>query len=80
MDYVEEKNGEDATLLLVSNDTNRGQENTWYLDTCASNHMSKSRSMFVKLKESVNSNVAFRDQVPIKGKGSILFHVKNGSH
>ena len=32
MNYVEEKNGKDITLLLVCNDTNGGQENTWYLD------------------------------------------------
>ena len=54
MNYVEEKNGEDGTLLLARNQTSGDQENTWYLDTSVSNHMSRNRSIFVELNESVN--------------------------
>ena len=82
VNYAEEKNGEDGTLLLARNDTSGGQENTWYLDTGASNHMSGNRSMFVQLSESVNGSVAFGDdsKVPVKGRGNILFRAKDGSH
>ncbi|XP_015389597.1 uncharacterized protein LOC107178658 [Citrus sinensis] len=82
VNYVEEKNGEDDIILLARNDTSRGQENTWYLDTSASNHMSGNRSMFVELNEYVNGSVAFRDdsKVPVKGKSNILFRAKDGSH
>ena len=82
MNYAEEKNGEDGTLLLARNDTNGGQENTWYLDTGASNHMSGNKSMFVQLSESVNGSVTFGDdsKVPVKGRGNILFRAKDGSH
>ncbi|KAH9670830.1 hypothetical protein KPL70_017126 [Citrus sinensis] len=82
VNYAEEKNFEDGIVLLARNDTSGGQENTWYLDTGASNHMSGNRSMFIQLSESVNGSVAFGDdsKVPVKGRGNILFHVKDGSH
>ncbi|KAH9697084.1 hypothetical protein KPL71_023464 [Citrus sinensis] len=76
-----EKNGEDDTLLLARNDTSGGQENTWYLDTCASNHMSGNRSMFVQLSESVNGSVTFGDdsKVPVKGRDpSWIRHLRYG--
>ncbi|KAJ4719087.1 Retrovirus-related Pol polyprotein from transposon TNT 1-94 [Melia azedarach] len=44
--YVEEKNQGDETVLLAYKDNSGGQENTWYLDTGASNHMCGKRSMF----------------------------------
>ncbi|KAH9790788.1 hypothetical protein KPL71_003509 [Citrus sinensis] len=70
VNYAEEKNGEDGTLLLAHNDTNGGQENTWYLDTGASNHMSRNKSMFVQLSEYVNGGIAFEDdsKVPVEGR------------
>ncbi|KAH9745452.1 hypothetical protein KPL70_004078 [Citrus sinensis] len=70
VNYAEKKNDENDTLLLARNDTSGGQENTWYLDTGASNHMSGNRSMFVQLSESVNGSVAFGDdsKVPVKGR------------
>ena len=66
MNYVEEKNGEDGTLLLARNDTS------------VSNHISGNRSISVELNESMNDNVAFGDnsKVLVKGKGKILFSCK----
>ncbi|KAH9735937.1 hypothetical protein KPL71_017913 [Citrus sinensis] len=82
VNYAEEKNSEDGTLLLARNDTSGGQENTWYLDTGASNHMSGNINMFVQLSESVNGSVAFGDdsKVPVKGRGNILFRAKDACH
>lgn len=67
--------------MTSHNDTSGGQENTWYLDTGLSNHMSRKRSMFVKLNESVNGNIIFGDDsnVSIKEKGNILFRTKDDS-
>ena len=75
VNYAEEKNGEDGTLLLARNDTNGGQENIWNLDKGACNHVSGNRNMFVELNESVNGSAAFEDdsKVPIKGKCNIFF-------
>ncbi|KAH9751570.1 hypothetical protein KPL71_014344 [Citrus sinensis] len=85
VNYAEEKNGEDGTLLLARNDTSGGQENTWYLNTGASNHMSGNKRMFVQLSESVNGSVAFGDdsKVPVKGRAchkdqSWTWHLRYG--
>ncbi|KAJ4728613.1 Retrovirus-related Pol polyprotein from transposon TNT 1-94 [Melia azedarach] len=80
--YVEEKNQGDETVLLAYKDNNEGQENTWYLDTGANNHICGKRSMFVELDESTNGNVSFGDdsKVVVKGKGNILIQLKDGRH
>ncbi|KAL5772314.1 hypothetical protein ACOSQ2_012238 [Xanthoceras sorbifolium] len=80
--YVEVKTEEKKTVLLVCRDNERDQENAWYLDTGASNHMCGRRSMFVELDESVAGNVSFGDdsKISVKGKGNILIRDKDGSH
>ncbi|KAE8693794.1 Brefeldin A-inhibited guanine nucleotide-exchange protein 4 [Hibiscus syriacus] len=50
--YVEEKTDGKETLLLARKETNGGQANSWYLDSCASNHICGMKYMFVKLDES----------------------------
>ena len=52
--YAEQKTEERGTLR---NTDDRGQENTWYLDTGTSNHMCGERSMFVELNESLSGNI-----------------------
>ncbi|XP_061341465.1 uncharacterized protein LOC133287802 [Gastrolobium bilobum] len=80
--YVEERSHEDGILLMVRNDNVGEPENTWYLDTGASNHMCGKRNMFVELDESVNGNVSFGDEskTPVKGKCKILIRLKDGRH
>lgn len=48
--------------MLAHKDNERGGDNQWYLDSSASNHMCGIRSMFVELDDSVNGNMAFRDE------------------
>ncbi|XP_061336666.1 uncharacterized protein LOC133283767 [Gastrolobium bilobum] len=80
--YVEEKSQEDGTLLMVRNNNVGEHENTWYLDSGASNHICGKRNMFVKLDESVNGNISFEDEskTPVKGKCKILIRLKDGRH
>ncbi|KAG7594688.1 Zinc finger CCHC-type [Arabidopsis thaliana x Arabidopsis arenosa] len=58
-------------------ETNTGEENIWYLDNRASNHMTGDRRYFVD--HSITGKVRFGDdsRIDIKGKGSILFIDRN---
>ena len=69
-------------MLLARNADVGAEENTWYLDTGASNHMCGRKSMFVELNESVSGNVSFGDdsKIPVKGKGNILIRLRDGRH
>ena len=80
--FVEDKGGEEGTLLLACKDKDECQENKWYLDTGASNHMCGERRMFVELNQMVKGNVSFGDEskIPVEGKGKILIRLKNGGH
>ena len=69
-------------MLLARNADVGAEENTWYLDTGASNHMCGRKNMFVELNESVSENVSFGDdsKIPVKGKGNILIRLRDGRH
>ncbi|XP_076935589.1 uncharacterized protein LOC143602316 [Bidens hawaiensis] len=56
------------------------ENNVWYLDNEASNHMTGNRSFFLELNESITGNVRFGDGlcVKIEGRGSIIFQGKSG--
>ena len=66
--------------LCFQQDEETCENNAWYLDSGSSNHMCGSKSMFVKLDETVGGNIIFGDatKIPIKGKGKILINFKNG--
>ena len=57
------------------------QEQRWYLDSSASNHMTGSKAAFSKLNDDVTGTVKFGDgsQVAIQGHGTIIFRCQNGS-
>ena len=82
MNYAAQKSEEYRTLLLARKADNGGQENTWYLDTGASNYMSEERSMFVELNDSVCGNISFGDdsKIPVKGKSNMLIRLRDGRH
>jgi hypothetical protein len=54
----------------------------WHLDTCVTNHMSRSRDVFSELDHGVVGTVRFGDGsvVKIEGRGVVLFSCKNGEH
>ncbi|XP_066323991.1 uncharacterized protein [Miscanthus floridulus] len=58
------------------------QEQRWYLDSSASNHMMGSKAAFSELDDDVIGTVKFGDgsRVAIQGRGSIIFRCQNGEH
>ena len=51
------------------------QEQWWYLDSSASNHMTGSKEAFSELDDDVTDTVKFGDgsRVAIRGRGTIIF-------
>lgn len=74
----------DEVILLTENENSKTsketEENTWYLDNGASNHMTGHWEKFENLDRTVNGEVKFRDgsSVKIEGKGTIKIVCKNG--
>ncbi|XP_023772790.1 uncharacterized protein LOC111921438 [Lactuca sativa] len=61
-------------------EANADEDRIWYLDTGASNHMTRNYTYFSELNKNITGKVRFGDGscVSIKGKGSILFEGKSG--
>lgn len=57
-----------------------GEDDIWYLDNGASNHMSGDRRYFSSIDDSISGKVRFGDDscIDINGKGSIEFMDRNG--
>lgn len=70
---------EEPTLLLVHNDSVE-QNNVWYLDSGASNHMCGRKEYFVNLKEETGGSVSLGDgsKLQVAGRGQIQIYQKDG--
>jgi len=73
---------EEGTLLKMHYDKKGENENIWYLDNGASNHMTGHHEKFQELDEAVTGRVRFGDEstVEIMGKGTVVSVCKNGEH
>ena len=73
--YLNKKN-----VVPEKYETNSGDDNTWYLDNGASNHMTGDQRYFSKLDTTITGEVRFGDdsRIDIRGKGTISFTDMNG--
>lgn len=57
-------------------------DDEWYLDTGASNHMSRCKASFTELDSNIKCSVKFGDNsvVDICGHGMVLFTCHDGKH
>ena len=58
------------------------QEQWWYLDSSASNHMTGSKASFSELDDDVTGTVKFGDgsRVAIQGRSTTIFRCQNEEH
>ncbi|MGV7343322.1 hypothetical protein PJI17_32000, partial [Mycobacterium kansasii] len=70
---------QESSTLLLAQEKGSDQQDVWYLDTGASNHMRGDKKLFVELKEGVHGDVTFGDlsKTPVKGKCKIKIFQKN---
>ncbi|BBG97239.1 hypothetical protein Prudu_006294, partial [Prunus dulcis] len=75
--FIEKK--EEETLLMAFHVMENFDQETWYVDTGCSNHMSGCKPSFVNLGESYRTNVSFGDMsiVIVMGKEKIQIRTKN---
>lgn len=66
--------------VVPSNYETSSEDDIWYLDNGASNHMTGNHMYFTKIDRAITGKVRFGDdsRIDIKGKGSISFIDKNG--
>ncbi|XP_013650803.1 uncharacterized protein LOC106355385 [Brassica napus] len=70
----------EENLVPKKYEIKQGEEDVWYLDNGASNHMTGNVSYFSELNRNIKGKVKFGDDsyVNIEGKGSIIFQGKTG--
>lgn len=70
----------EENLVPKKYEIKKGEEDLWYLDNGASNHMTGNVTYFSELNRNIKGKVKFGDDshVNIEGKGSILFQSKTG--
>ncbi|XP_028054823.1 uncharacterized protein LOC114259031 [Camellia sinensis] len=80
--FEQETNKSGPTILFVHHGDTENQNNVWYLDLGASNHMYGKKELFVELDETVQAQVSFGDssKTPVRGRGNIMIKLKNGDH
>ncbi|KAM1792164.1 hypothetical protein ACFX14_035868 [Malus domestica] len=71
--------GEEFTVLLAHHDSSN-QQDVWYLDSGASNHMCGKKEFFAELKDGPYGSVSLGDssKLPVEGKGKIKIIQKDG--
>ena len=71
--------GEELTVLLAHHDIS-SQQDVWYLDSGASNHMCGKKEFFAELKDGPYGSVSLGNssKLPVEGKGKIKIIQKDG--
>ncbi|KAG8373774.1 hypothetical protein BUALT_Bualt11G0060100 [Buddleja alternifolia] len=80
--FSESNTERDPTMLLACKSLEHKDKNQRYLNSGASSHICGKRNIFMELDESICGNITFGDssQVQVKGKGTILIRLRDGSH
>ncbi|KAI5445068.1 hypothetical protein KIW84_013357 [Lathyrus oleraceus] len=74
-----EAEANEGFLLMAQNEIN-SNDNVWYLNSGASNHMCGHKHLFKEMRKIEDGNVSFGDasKVKVEGKGTICYLQKDG--
>ncbi|XP_020272099.1 uncharacterized protein LOC109847272 [Asparagus officinalis] len=80
--FVEREQPDTSTVLLTYQEYESKNQDIWYLDSGASNHMCGIKKFFTELNKTMQGDVTFGDQsnIPVKGKGKIMTQTKTGEN
>ncbi|CAH9080961.1 unnamed protein product [Cuscuta epithymum] len=71
-----EMNNEVELTLLMANHEEQTKKSMWYLDTGASNHMTRDKSLFVKVEQD-QGHVTFEDEYKVVVNGAAHYPLAN---
>ena len=74
-----EETDNNGAVLLANKENNPDNDDVWYLDMGASNHMCEYKHIFNNIWEITNGHVSFGDasKVHVEGQCNILVHLKD---
>ncbi|KAI9176592.1 hypothetical protein LWI28_004728 [Acer negundo] len=80
--FAEKEQVEGESLMLMAHNSTYQNQDVWFLDSGASNHMTGRKDLFTELDEKVNGEISFGDlsKISVQGRGDVMIKQKNGDH
>ncbi|KAI9156917.1 hypothetical protein LWI28_014078 [Acer negundo] len=80
--FAEKEQVEGESLMLMAHNSTYQNQDVWFLDSGASNHMTGRKDLFTELDEKVHGEISFGDlsKISVQGRGDVMIKQKNGDH
>ncbi|KAK0589362.1 hypothetical protein LWI29_013222 [Acer saccharum] len=80
--FAEKEQVEGESLMLMAHNSTYQNQDVWFLDSGASNHMTGRKDLFTELDEKVQGEISFGDlsKISVQGRRDVMIKQKNGDH
>ncbi|KAI9201145.1 hypothetical protein LWI28_018928 [Acer negundo] len=80
--FAEKEQVEGESLMLMAHNSTYQNQDVWFLDSGASNHMTGRKDLFTELDEKVHGEISFGDlsKISVQGRGDVMIKQKNRGH